>query len=376
MESDDTLLAVEAATRSLPTLRPRSDAAPSSAFGAHVVDVDPLAISPEMEAFLAEQIDPGMQREPKLRRLQEAIFDPDDGLGIVYGTHGTFTAAETFRQASGNCLSFTLLFASMARHLGFVVHFVEVDEVTGWSRRGEVSYNHWHMFAEVELGGGIVQVDFLPWEERRYRARRRIDETRVRAHFYNNIGAQKLGEELVHGSDTAGSLAYFQRSLEYDPTFVPARINLAVAQRHAFLVDEAERNLLAVLDEQPRNAQAASNLANLYTAEGRRDEAEKWIKRRDRFQKQNPFYHFRLGMQTLAQGDAEGAKAHFRRAISRQVDEAAFHEQMAEAHYQLGDHRRARAALERALEYAEVPRKPMIERKLQRLTKLTVAQGG
>ena len=335
-----------------------------------IAEVDPLAVSPAMKAFLDEQIDPGMQREPKLRRLQDAIFDPEEGLGIRYGAFGTFTAAETFDKAAGNCLSFTLLFVSLARELGYVVHFVEVDEVTGWSRRGEVSFNHWHMYAEVELAGGIIQVDFLPWEERRYHARRRIDEARVKAHYYNNLGAQRLGEELGSGLDTAGSLAYFNKALEFDAAFLPARINLAVAQRHAFLVEEAERNLLAVLEAEPRNSQAASNLANLYTAQGRDDEAEKWIKRRDRFQKQNPFYHFRRGMQALGVGDPESAKLHFRRAIVRQVDEAVFHEQMAEAQYQLGEHRKARQSLKRALDYAEDAQKPNIESKLARLDEL------
>ena len=343
---------------------------------------DPLALTDEMKAFLDSKVDPEMRRDFRLRRLQEIIFDPDEGLGVTYGVHGTYSAAETFEKASGNCLSFTLLFVSMARHLGFIVHFVEVDEVTGWSRRGEVSFNHWHMFAEVEMANGVAQVDFLPWEERRYRARRRIEEPRVKAHFYNNIGAQKLTEldssspttRATVGSAATGAMAYFHKALELDPTFIPARINLAVAQRRSGLDDDAEANLRMVLRDEPRNAQAATNLANLYSAQGRAQDAERWIKKRERFQKQNPFYHFRLGLSALASGDAEQARSHLRRAIVRQADEAAFHEQMAEAHYRLGDSRKARISLERALDYAEEIHKPSIEAKLRRLDELS--QGG
>ena len=184
-----------------------------------VEDVDPLAVTPAMAAFLAERIEAGMQRETRLRKLQESIFDAEDGLGIVYGTHGTFTAAETFERATGNCLSFTLLFVAMARHLGFITHFVEVDEVTGWSRQGGVSFNHWHMFAEVELANGVVQVDFLPWSERRYRARRRIDENRMRAHFFNNVGAQKLAPRGPQDE----AIAHFRKALELDADVYPGQ---------------------------------------------------------------------------------------------------------------------------------------------------------
>lgn len=327
-------------------------------------DFDPLAVTPEMEAFLDRHIDPLMQREARLRRLQEAIFDPNSGLGIVYGAHGTYSAAETFEKGAGNCLSFTLLFVSLARELGFVVHFVEVDEVTGWSRFGEVSFNHWHMFADVELANGIVQVDFLPYEERRYRSRQRIGEDRMKAHFYNNLGAQSLTRQ----QDIDRAEVLFQRALEHDPTFMPAQINLSVAERRLGRLDSAEARLLAVLKKYPRNEQAASNLANLYSAQQRDDAANEWIKRRNRFQRQNPFHHFRLGMTSLAAGDPGMALEHFRRAVARQSDEAVFHEQMAEAYLQLGLYRKARSSLLRALDHSTEETKADLEAKLDRLT--------
>ena len=344
----------------------RSERAQSS-----VPDIDPLAVTPAMASFLAERITPNMQRETRLRKLQEAIFDPEDGLGITYGTHGTFTAAETFDRATGNCLSFTLLFVSMARHLGFITHFVEVDEVTGWSQQGDVSFNHWHMFAEVEMANGVVQVDFLPWSERQYRARRRIEEPRMRAHFYNNVGAQQL---TLHRADPMAAMAYFHKALDLDPTFTPARLNLAVAQRRAGDTKQAEANLLDILRQEPGSSQAATNLANLYSALGRTSEADRWVKKRDRFLKQNPFHHYRLGLRALKDDQPEQARVHFRRAIARQADEASFHQHLAEAYFRLGRFGKAGASLRRALDYTQDPKR--IRAIEQALLKLERGSGG
>lgn len=329
-----------------------------------VPEIDPLAVTPEMEAFLETHITDVMRRDIRLRKLQEAIFDPDGGLGITYGTHETYTAAETFEKATGNCLSFTLLFVSMARHLGFEAHFVEVDEVTGWSQRGQVSFNHWHMYAEVVFDNSRLQVDFLPWSDRRYRTKRRIEEPRVRAHYYNNVGAQKFSRA---GSQHE-ALAYFEKALELDATFIPARINLAVAQRRRGLYDAAEANLMAVLDLDRRNPQAASGLATLYGAMGRDADAKTWRSRRQRFLERNPFHHYRLGLAALQQDDPASARKHFKRAIVRQVDEAIFHEQLAMANLRLGDRRQARANLRQALEHADEPaRRQRIEAQLEEL---------
>ena len=53
----------------------------------------------------------------------------------------------------------------MARHVGLHAYFQEVDGVvTSWDRRGELKWwsTQQHMFAEVEILNGHIQVDFLP----------------------------------------------------------------------------------------------------------------------------------------------------------------------------------------------------------------------
>ncbi|MFQ5526606.1 MAG: tetratricopeptide repeat protein [Thermoanaerobaculia bacterium] len=313
-----------------------------------IPDLKPLELTAEMQTFADERVGHDQARMARLVGLQEAIFDPEDGLGVKYGSSATNTAAGTFEKRTGNCLSFTMLFVALARHLGLDAYFIEVDEVTGWSQRGEVGLSHWHMYVEVEVDSSIVPVDFLPWTERRYRSRKRISEERARAHFHNNVGV----DELTLGNfETA--IGHFERALELDATFLPAKVNLAVVLRRSGKTDAAERTLLEVLEAEPRNAVAAANLASLYLVEGRDDEAEQWLERREAFLNQNPFHHFRLGLRALRDGDPSEARVHFKRAITRQPDEAVFHEKLAETYFQLGKPRRARSNLKRALHYTE-----------------------
>jgi tetratricopeptide (TPR) repeat protein len=318
--------------------------------GREALDVDPLALTDEMKAFATKRAGGAGTRLHRLTALQDAIFDADDGLGITYGSDLTFTAAETFTERSGNCLSFTLMFSSLARHVGLVTHFVEVDEVTGWSRRGDVDLSHGHMYVEVETEAGVVSVDFLPWSNTRYRNRQRISEQRVTAHYHNNIGADLLTADRLERA-----VERFRLALLLDPGFLPARVNLAVAYRRSGSTDDAEALLLYVLERDRENSAAASNLAALYLATGREKEANTWLERRKKFLARNPFHHFRLGVRAMAADRPLEARSHLRRAIRRQSDEGIFYEKLAEAHIRLDNPRKARRALRKALELTSDP---------------------
>ncbi|MEO1368209.1 MAG: tetratricopeptide repeat protein, partial [Acidobacteriota bacterium] len=246
---------------------------------------DILQITPEMEAFLAERIGPGQIRATRLRNLTDAIFS-EDGLGVTYGNKRTKTAGETFLEASGNCLSFTMMFVTLARHLGLDAYFVEVDEVTSWSNAADVEINTRDMFAEVGIDNGFVPVDFLPGLDKRYRRKKRIGDTRVAAHYFNNLGVEALTADDV---DRARRLLH--RALELDRKFLPALVNLGVAEKRAGRVDAAEDAFGRALDIERSNPQAARNLAGLYTSTGRGDEARPLLERVERYLDRNPFHH-------------------------------------------------------------------------------------
>lgn len=308
-------------------------------------DLEPLRMNSAMAKFLAKEVKVRLDRQSRVQNLIDAIFG-SKGLGISYGNQRTKTAIETFETRSGNCLSFTLLFVVMARHLGLSAYFQEVDEVVSWDRRGEIVLIQQHMFAEVEFDNGVVQVDFLPGAEKRYRNVRRIKDQRALAHFYNNLGVEALAAE-----ETESAVAWIRQALDLEKEFGPAWSNLGVAQRRLGDDDAAEQSYLRAIEVDATDV-AWNNLSSLYIEAGRHEEAAPLLARSKNYLQRNPYYHFRLAMQSRSLGEPQDAVRHLRQALRRHQDEAAFHAALAEALSELGQAKKAIASFEDALRLA------------------------
>lgn len=304
---------------------------------------DPFRLDAEIARYLARRIKPSLEPEARLQALLDVLFDDEDGLGITYGNQRTLGAIETFHSRSGNCLSFTVLFVSMARHVGLRAYFQEVDEVTSWDRRGELVVVQRHMFAEVEIRNGHVQVDFLPGAEKRYRRVRRIDDRRALAHFHNNLGV-----ELLAKADLAGAEAQFLRSLDYDDRFTPALTNLGVCQRRMGDPKAAEATYGRALAIEPSDPTALSNLASLFMAQGRQQAAEPLVRQAKDHLERNPYYHYRQGLIALNGGEIQAAVRHLQQAIRRQEEDAELYEALADAFRASGRLEEAEQVSERA----------------------------
>ncbi len=323
---------------------------------------DILALNPEMARFLVERIGYKQVRYARLQALLDAIFGKK-GLDITYGNTRTKTAIETFETQSGNCLSFTLLFVAMARHLGLDAYFQEVTEVMSWDQKGELMISNKHMFAEVEIDNGVTRVDFLRGEQKRYRKTRRISDRRALAHFFNNIGAEKLTD-----GETELAVELFEKAIAADDSFSPALVNLGVAQRRAGAFDLAEQSFLAALEVDAAEHAAASNLAGLYLSRGREADAAPLLRRVDDYLLQNPFHHFRLGLQTAEAGKPHDAIRHVKEAIRRMPRDSEFHVTLADLYLEVDDTANAVETLEKAVRLTDdESRKSELNRRLEGL---------
>ncbi len=311
-----------------------------------IPDVDVLEFNVEMAQFLAEHVLASQSPTVRLYSLMDVVFSGKQ-LGIQYETAGTKTAVETFESRSGNCLSFTYLFVAMARHLGLHAYFQEVGEVLSWDRRGDVILRNQHMYVEIELENSRIQVDFLPGSEKRYRLVRRINDRRALAHYYNNIGAEKMA-----GRDHLLGVAYFARAVGLDDSFAHAWTNLGVAYRRLGEPELAERSHLRAIDIS-NEMTAVSNLASLYVSMGRREEAEPLLQRAETYLQRNPFHHFRLGVQSSTAGNAQAAIEHFRAAIRRMPKEPEFHAALSRSYAKVGDTKSAEVSLRKAIRLAD-----------------------
>ena len=312
-------------------------------------DVDILALNREMADFLVRHVSTRQTSEAQVFALMDAIFGKKKkGLGISYDSTATRTAIETFKARSGNCLSFTVLFVAMARHLGLNAYFEEVDQVISWDRRGEVIVRNLHMVVEVEIENGHQMVDFLPEAEKRYHIVRRISDTRALAHYHNNLGVDALAS-----GDARRALRSFHHALGADPTFGYAWTNLGVAQRRVGDVEAAERSHQKALELDHNEPAALANLASLYLAQGFADKAAPLQRKVDAHLERNPFHHYRQGTVSLRGGDLAGAIRSFREAARRMPEEAEFHAALGGALTRTGETERARKSLERALDLSD-----------------------
>ena len=150
--------------------------------------LDILEMTPEMIEFVDKYMEGSTNRYRRMQRLVYAIIG-DGNFNLVYDDR-TRTASETFRDARGNCLSFTNLFIAMARYLEIHAEYQEVDVPPDWSLAGESFFFSQHVNVLVDLGVGIQRVvDFNIYDFQTTYDRRTISDTRGRAHYFRSASS-------------------------------------------------------------------------------------------------------------------------------------------------------------------------------------------
>lgn len=303
---------------------------------------DILEVTPEMAAFLDEQVGTVGNRLARMKRLVQVVLE-EDHFQLVYDD-STRTAQETFQERHGNCLSFTNLFIAMARYLDIQANYQEVDTPPDWSIAGESFLFSQHVNAHVDLGTSLIQVvDFYGYNTGSPQKQRIISDERGRAHYFNNIGVDHM-----LGADTPRAYANFHFSIEADATFAPAWINLGILHRRAGLPAWAEAAYLKALDIEPSNMIAMSNLANLYEQEGYAALAAFYDERVEAHRMRNPYYRYKLAQTAVMDGDYAAAIGHLDYAIGILPEEDRFYSLLSVSYLMRGDRDQARRWMEKA----------------------------
>jgi Flp pilus assembly protein TadD len=308
---------------------------------------DVLVLDDEMLRFLDRFVDADQSDRMKLRQLLSAIMD-EGSFGLVYDTR-TRTAAETFHERRGNCLSFTNMFVAMARRVGIDARFQEVDIPPDWTVLGGAFVLNRHVNVFIELQSTIKHiVDFNIDDFRASYDRRQVPDRRALAHYYNNIGVERMA-----AGDTIQALLHFRIAIEKDRRFSPAWGNLGTLYRRNGLPAYAEAAYIQALDTNPRDLVAMSNLAALYRQQGDAERADAYRRRVEQHRITNPYYRFRLASNAYRAGDYDASIAHLKFAIRKKDNEDAFYSLMGLNHLKKGDEKSARRWLERAVRVAE-----------------------
>ncbi len=308
-----------------------------------------LGMTEEMKAFVDARVHPRTPAVERMWQIVRLIFD-DNGLGFQYDKSRTKTAAETFRDGSGNCLSFTLLFMALARHVGLDVSFQQVEVPPSWDKHGEIIVATQHINAVVDIDGRRYEVDLAASVSRLRLGAHVVSDENGLANFYSNRAVDYLG-----GGDAETALQYVERAIRTDPEAGFAWSNRGVIQSGMGLLPEAEKSYLHALRLDRDRLGTLDNLMKLYRKMGKHGQAEKYRKKVAKYRNKNPFYHYHLGMLALESKDPGRAVQHFRAAIKRRSRDDTFHFALARAYVQQGEWDLARESLLAAQKYARDP---------------------
>lgn len=306
-----------------------------------------LAIPPGLRALLQQRvISATPSREQRLEKLVHLIFDAD-GMQLEYDPYATHTLTETWQTGRANCLSFTLLFVTLARAAGIDARVQEVAQAMTWYQDDGVIYSVGHVNAGVELNDRTAVVDLdrnVLYD--RY-GPRPITEQRALAHFYNNRGAQAMA-----AGDLPMARTYLKAALNLSPEFTPGWNNLGVLDTREGRMPQARQDFETALRLQPRHAAALTNASALYQRLGEPQLASQLAKRLQQVERKDPFAQFRMGNQAEEQKNFDKAIHYYRQAIALYGTAHQFHFGLARAYFLAGDNTRASREMQRARDLA------------------------
>jgi Flp pilus assembly protein TadD len=281
----------------------------------------------------------------------------------------TRTAAETFRLRRGNCLSFTTMFVTLARGAGLNADFQEVDIPPDWSTGRDVFMLNRHINVIVEMGmSGSRAVDFNIGDFKSTYEVEEIPDSRAVAHFFNNMGVERMQE-----GDVVDAVAFFRQAItETKGGFSPAWTNLGLLYRRAGYAEHAEAAYLQAIEVDKRDYVAMSNLVRLYEEQGDRGRAEAYRKKVNQHRLRNPHLRFSLARDAFAEGDWDAAIEHLENAVRKVKDEPEYYVLLSACYVMKGDQAKASKWQDRALRAAETAeQKSMVSTKLDALKAAT-----
>jgi Tfp pilus assembly protein PilF len=326
-------------------------------FAAPSERIDPkevFAVSGPMRRYLRVDIAEQLESKGRQKGLSEALYSTGQ-LKLQYDAAMTRNAAQAFEARSGNCLSLVIMTAALARELGLEVRYQRVFADETWSRVGELHVGSSHV--NITLGHHTgdpralfneretLTIDFMPVRRgMKYRAFE-VREATVLAMFMNNRAAEALA------AGRADDAYWWTRAaIGQDPTFLSAYNTLGVIYKHRGELRESERVLAYILEREPANTFAMSNLVLVLKDQGRLEEAGALKEKLARLEPVAPFHYFELGLDAMKAKDYIAARDFFLREIERDSTYHEFHFWLAAAYNALGDATRARHHLSIALE--------------------------
>ena len=331
-----------------------------------------FALSDAMRNYASKDMAPLLRMRGAQQGLVDALYKKDL-LRLEYEAALTRNAAQAFDARAGNCLSLVIMTAAFAKHLGLPVRYQNVLVEPTWSREGGLYFASSHVNlslakrpADYRIGfdsSYLLTIDFLPPEDVRGHRTHDISEATVIAMYMNNRAAESLARGRLDD-------AYWwaREAMAQAPDYLRSVNTLAVTYLRHGNLPEAQRALEHVLEHEPRNAHALSNLQRVLLAQGRAADSARVAGLLARVEAYPPFHFYDLGRAALQAGDLQRASDWFAREIERDAYQHEFHFWRAVALFGLGQSEAAARHMALAREYS--PTQLLSERYAAKLERL------
>lgn len=311
--------------------------------------VELFELTPEMKNFATAAVAGIHIADKKAEALHQALMTSEQrgGRGITYSAYMTNTGREAFEQRQANCLSYTLLYVAMARHVGLRAEVNEVFLPPTWDMRAGNTYLFMrHVNAKVFMANparGWVRTlrtadvtdIVVDLEMRRYRAHYKqkvIGNELVAAQFYSNRGM-----ELAAAGDSQNAFLYLRKALLMSDKSSYIWSNFGSFYRRLGMTAEAEAIYLHGLGVNPRDYTIMHNLAGLYKDTGNNEQAKYYRERVRKHRDANPYYIYRRALEENDKQNYTKALALIKSAISKEKDEVRFYRLAVSIYDALGD---------------------------------------
>lgn len=264
----------------------------------------------------------GLPKHIAIERLANWLIQ-EDGLNMDYDLKANLSPADAYEQRRGNCLSFTMLLATLAAELDIDIQYNQVFLPDIWNmeqNNGLFLYRHVNALYKGPQNSTVIFDLAMDLYDFGY-PQKLISQHQIAAKLHSNRGAEKLFED-----DYEKSFYYFSQAISISPEDSEIWGNLGALLKRSHRPEKAEEALLYSLNLNPANATSASNLERLYQAQGRLVEAEKYADLAVKARKKNPYYYYDLAKQQYDKGTFARALKSLRQAKKLHKKDPRFYE--------------------------------------------------
>ncbi|MBU2885312.1 hypothetical protein KO507_05990 [Gilvimarinus agarilyticus] len=304
-----------------------------------------LELTPAMQRFAERSVAGSRFQDQKVEALHKALLLPESagGMGIRYQSSATHSPRDSFRLREANCLSFSLLFASLARHVGLDAKINDVTIPPAWNLSNDRVQLIRHVNTRVDLKFNrddmIVDLDMESY--RSYYPQRTIDDNIAVAQFYNNRAMVLPARRET----LAKRFVYLRRALTLAPKQSYLWNNLAALYSSEGHTELAEALYLRALELNAEDLTAIMNLSQLYLYAGQLSQHRHLSDLANLYRDRNPYYQYLIASELFEDESYEQAALKIEAAIRSQPNEKRFYRLAADIYQNLGDEDKHRQAI-------------------------------